>query len=213
MNRLAQLISYLAHPLLFPTLSVAVILALNPWHYAHLSNRSKILWVIVTFILTFVFPVVWLLMLKSLHLVTSIKLESAKDRIIPYVATATFYLWAWKLFRPSVNNTQFSDLFISTMLLGAAINVMFCFFINLFFKISLHTAGMGGLIGLMLVMVNYSAFDIRLYVPLLLCIAGWVGSARLWLGAHRSSEVYSGYVVGFVAQFTAFFIIPLVFNL
>lgn len=212
MNRIAQLLSYLAHPLLFPTLSVAGILALNPWHYAHLSNRSKILWVIVTFILTFIFPVVWLLMLKSLNLVTSIRLESAKDRIIPYVATATFYLWAWKLFRPSVNNTQFSDMFISSMLLGAALNVMICFFINLFFKISLHTAGMGGLIGLMLVMVNYSAFDIRMYVPLLLVVAGLVGTARLWLGAHRQSEVFSGYVVGFFAQFAAFFIIPVLIN-
>ena len=213
MNRIASLISYLMHPLLFPTLSVGVILALNPWHYAHLSLKSKMLWLIVTFILTFIFPVVWLLMLKTLNLVSSIHLDSSRDRIIPYVATATFYLWTWKLFSPSVHNVQFSDLFISSMLLGAAVNVLLCFFINLFHKISLHTAGMGGLIALLVILVNYSAYDIRMYVPLVLLLAGIVGSARLWLGAHTSAEVFSGYFAGFFAQFAAFFILPAIFNL
>ncbi len=102
--------------------------------------------------------------------------------------------------------------------LGATIGLFTCFFINLFFKISLHATGIGGFVGMVLItMWQYSFGTISMTLPLLgasqvsinlvllisILLAGLVGTARLWLKAHQPKELYAGFALGLFAQYLA----------
>jgi len=206
---IANFISYIFHPLLFPSYGTATIIFSNPHLFGNFDFKQQSLWVILVFVLTFVFPAVWLLMMRKLQMIDSLKLETTKERIIPYIATATFYLWTYRLFHPSTSNTVLANELISTMMLGASIAIFIGFIINIFQKVSLHAIGAGCFLGLTMVLVRFSDFNLTLLLIAAILIGGMVGSARLILKAHEPKDIFSGYLVGFSGQFIAFNIIPM----
>jgi hypothetical protein len=206
---IANFISYIFHPLLFPTFGTAAIIFSNPHLFGNFDFKQQSLWVILVFVLTFVFPSVWLLMMRKLQMIDSLKLETTKERIIPYIATATFYLWTYRMFHPTNSNTVFANELISSMMLGAAIAIFIGFFINIFQKISLHAIGAGCFFGLALVLVRFSDYNLMLLLIASVLIGGMVGSARLILNAHEPKDIFMGYFVGFAGQFLAFNVIPM----
>jgi membrane-associated phospholipid phosphatase len=206
---LAKFISYIFHPLLFSTYATICIILAIPHLFGNYTPKAQGLWVILVFLLTFIFPVVWLLMMKKLQLVSSLELDDKKERIIPYIATATFYMWTYRMFHPSPSNVQFSNELISIMLLGAAISIFIGFFINIFLKVSLHAIGVGSFFAVTLIILKYSDYNLTLLIIGSIIVAGVVGSARVALGAHEPKEVFLGYLVGFTGQFIAFNVIPM----
>jgi hypothetical protein len=210
---IATVVSGVFHPLLFPTYGAFMLIAANPHIFGLLGSKASLLWLMVVFILTFLFPTIWLLMMKKLDLVQSLKLETATERIIPYIATCSFYLWAFMMFKPGHTNTLFSSSLISLMLLGAAISGFVGFFANIFTKISIHTIGAGSMLGLVLAILRFSYYDLRILFVIIIIMAGLIGTSRLILKAHDTKQVYLGYLAGFTGQFLAFSIIPLLFKI
>jgi len=208
MRLLAKFLSVLFHPLLFPSYGALLVIATNPNLYGQFGDRVHIVWLIVTFALTFVFPVVWMLMMKKLEMIESLQVERAKERIVPFIATATFYLWCTWMFKPSATMKIPPNQLIFYMMLGASLAVFFSFIINIFSKVSLHGVGAGSLVGLLLVMNRYSTYDLRMALVLVILMAGIIGTARLLLDAHTPRQVFMGYVVGFTGQFIAYTILP-----
>jgi hypothetical protein len=206
MKSLSRFASYLFHPLLFPTYGTLLILTLNPNLFGPFDKAAQIKWIIV-FALTFIFPVVWILMMKGLGMIDNFKLETSKERIVPYVATITFYLWTAWMYKANVHMKTATNPFIFYMMVGACISVSTAFFLNTWTLISLHTIGAGSLLGLLLILVKFSTFDLRwLFVGFILW-AGIIGTARLILKAHTETQVALGYLIGFTGQFLAFNII------
>jgi hypothetical protein len=184
----------------------------NPHLFAEYNTKTQILWVIITFIFTFLCPVVWIVMMKKLDLISDYKLSDPKERIIPYVAVATFYMWTYRLFKPANEVTQFSNQIISMMMLGAAIAIFIGFFINIFRKISLHAIGAGCMVGLTLIMVGISDYDLKFFFVFVILLGGLIGTSRLLLNAHKQSEIWAGYLVGFIGQFFSFTLLPIIFK-
>jgi len=80
--------------------------------------------------------------------------------------------------------------------------------ITLFWKISAHTTGISGTAGIfaaLLFGVDTSLIYIALIVTLFLM--GLVGAARLALNAHTEKQVWVGYVIGFLFNFTCVLIL------
>jgi len=211
MKAIAKIISYLFHPLLFPTYGAILILLVNPNLYGRFGSREDNIWLIIVFALTFMFPAVWLLMMKRLDLIDSLNLETTKDRIVPFVATATFYLWTTEMFKPTATMRIPPNQLIFYMMMGACASIFIAFFVNIFTKISLHTIGTGSLLGLLITLIPFSTYDLRLVFIFAILLAGAVGASRLVLKAHTEREVFSGYFVGFSGQFIAFSIVPHLF--
>jgi len=98
-------------------------------------------------------------------------------------------------------------------ILGTIIALFTAFILNIFSKISLHTVGMGSLVGMILVTIllfNYSSFQFgntmySMYGLLFIAItlAGLVGSARIILENPTPKDLYGGYLVGFATQLIA----------
>ncbi len=207
MRALAKAVSVLFHPLLFPLYGSALILAVNPNLYGYFGEKVHFLWLIIVFILTCLFPAIWLVMMKRLEMIDNLQLDTANERIIPFIATATFYLMATWMFKPSVTMKVPSNLLIFYMMMGGTVAIFVSFFINIFSKISLHAVGGGSLIGLGMLMIRFSTYDLRIVFIALILLAGLIGTARLVLEKHTPLQVFTGYLVGFTGQFVAFSII------
>jgi hypothetical protein len=85
------------------------------------------------------------------------------------------------------------------MILGAAI-------ITFFWKISVHSLGIGGIVGILLIissMVPESPVNYLLLAAIL--ISGIVLSARLKLQAHTQAQVYVGFLLGLFISFMIIF--------
>lgn len=208
MKSLARIISVLMHPLFFPTYGTVLIVALNPHAYGYFGERLHTAWLIIVFALTALFPIIWLGMMKRLEMIESFDLSTSKERIVPFIATSTFYLWATWMFKPSANMKIPPNEMVFYMMLGATLAVFLAFFINIFSKISLHAIAAGSLFGLLLTQLQHTVYDIRLLLLAAIVLAGLSGTSRLILKAHTPVQVYSGYAVGFVSQFMAFSILP-----
>ena len=214
MTTLAKVVSFVFHPLFGVSYILLLLLAVNPYLFGvnQLSDQIPLIFLLV--FSTVLIPGLSVVMMKALGLVQTLELEDKTDRIGPYIITGIFYLWMVVNFR---NNPNIPDLFASFML-GATIALFLAFFINLFSKISAHTVGMGGLVAMIAILLSiYSYSDIHLYLGDLgtvdisltfiflvaIFLAGLVGTARLWLGAHDMQDLVGGYMVGIAGQLIA----------
>ena len=146
-----------------------------------------------------IIPFFGLVLMRLLGMVQSIALHTQDERKIPYVMAGIFYM---AMVAQNSSNTSL-PLEIKIFALGATIALFVAFFINLFTKISIHTVGMGGFLAMIIIVIGkgYQGGEFLFIFGILSC--GLVGTARLILGAHNSSDIYGGYVVGFFAQFIA----------
>jgi len=181
--------------------------------FGYFGERLHIVWLIIVFALTFAFPVVWILMMKGLEMIDSLEMKTSKERIIPFVAAGTFYLWTAWMFKANVHmKIPLNVPFIFYMMAGACISLFVAFFMNNFTKVSLHTLGAGSLLGLLLIMMKYSTFDMRVLFVAVIILAGLIGTARLILKAHTEPEILAGYFIGFTGQFLAFSVVSKFLN-
>lgn len=186
----------------------------NPYLFAVQDPKVKGLLIFSVVSLSLIFPLIAVLMMKGLGLIQSIEMEDKKERIGPMIAAAVFYMWLFINFK---NNSYVPDA-LKFLILGSTISLCLAFVINTMTKISLHTVGIGGLlVGFIIIRFNflYQTFAVELFGQLweiqsnvilivLMIIAGLVGSARLYLGAHKNDEVYGGYFIGAASMILSF---------
>jgi hypothetical protein len=214
----AQLISILFHPLLIIIYLLMVLIALNPYLFTLTDPREKATFFVYTFVNTLVIPVIAILIMKFLGMIKSLEMETNKERIGPLIVVGSLYLWLFINFR---GNQMVPEIFVS-LILGTVIALFVSFFINSFTKVSLHMAGMGGLVAALILMKYQLPYDklyfhvfnwfgtlisLDLLILLSLLLAGITGSARLYLKAHDPQQVYMGFLIGILSQFFAFSII------
>jgi membrane-associated phospholipid phosphatase len=175
-----------------------MILYLNPYIFSNLPPSRQWMLVAMMALNTFIFPAFAILLMKQLKFISSLQMPDKKDRIAPYMACLVFYIWAYAVFRktglPSI---------LSIVVLGACISLSVVFVINSFQKISIHAAGWGSAVALLFGLTIFSTYNIFPVVMLGILIAGIVGSGRLLLSAHKPSDVYLGYFIGFMSQMIA----------
>ena len=193
--KLAKLISYLFHPLLMPTYGFAILFITRNYIATFTSSNIKLLVIGITFIFTFLLPFVNALILLKIGRIKSLEMETISERVILYAGATVYYFALFYLFHVSGFPTIFKIL-----VLGAGLSVLLTTLINLKWKISAHTIGIGGIAGAALGIEYRLQIDFHLILILIIFIAGIVGYARLKLNAHSPSQVYSGFVLGFLAE-------------
>lgn len=220
MKQIAHFFSIAGHPFFILTYTLAFLLLVNPYAFgsAYFSERLPLLAVI--FMYTFFMPLIAILLMRAAGFVQSYSLESTKERIAPYAVTGTLYLWT---FQTLLHNNQLPHIF-KVALLGTIIGLFLAFFVNIFSKISVHATGMGSLTGIVyLSMLTYFANTVYVVLPnrdvleitmpvilmISLLFAGIVGSSRLILNKHEPVDIYRGFLIGFTAQYGAFYFLNL----
>ncbi len=216
LKSLAQVLSFVFHPLLIVTYMLVLLLLVNPYLFGvnSIGDKDSKLLVLRVFLSTFFIPAFALAMLRFTGMVKSLEMKSRQERIGPYIITGIFYIW---MFRNFLGSSQVPTAF-TCFLLGASIGLFIAFFINIFSKISAHAVGMGGLLGMVVItmlLFSYDTFTLNSTIVgmvevsmnwvliFTILIAGLVGSSRLLLQAHEPMDLYGGYLVGFASQFIA----------
>jgi membrane-associated phospholipid phosphatase len=65
--------------------------------------------------------------------------------------------------------------------------------------------GIGGLLGVLVSLSYLIKFDMTIYYMGVIMLAGFIGMSRLYLGEHRPSQLYTGFLLGLFVQMGLFF--------
>lgn len=195
----ANVISWAFHPIWMPPTVAIIISFLAPNSFVALSSTTKIQWLAIIVLNTVFFPLLATALMKALGFIESIKMKTSKDRIMPLIASMIFYFWAYQVFK----NFQSPQIF-KIFFLGNFLGIIGVFMVNIFLKISMHTAAAGGALGTVLILAFIGKINIMAAIIVFTIIAGIIGTSRILLKAHKPSEVWTGYVVGVLSQFVAY---------
>lgn len=202
-KQLATAFSYVFHPLMMSTYLFSIIVWLSPYNVLPVgfSTTGSAVLIALVWITTFLIPALSLFVLKMSGNITSLTLKNREERITPIIYTTVMYGVTTYLFGVKVELGPLISvlLAISTLLIGLT------GLITLFWKISIHTLALGGLIGmLMAINQNTSIPNITVMLSALFVLSGVVASARLKLNAHSPIQVYSGFVLGVFVSFASY---------
>ena len=192
--------SWIFHPLFITSYVIAFLLFVHPYAFAGFKHNEKVFRFITVFFSTAFLPVFAVFLMWRLKLfLTSMYLRTARERIIPYLIAMIFYWWAWHVFA----NISDSPPVAISFLLGSFLAVCGVWFCNIYFKISMHSTAMGGLVMFFILFSFGDNYGSGLYIALAILIAGIVCTARFIVSDHTPFEIYAGLVVGILAQFIA----------
>jgi hypothetical protein len=193
MNKVATVISYLFHPLLMATYGcLLVFFGLTSSIYAVFTPlNTKVVITLIVFSFTFIMPALNLLILYKLNYISSLKLEKKEERLFPFLMTAICYLGLFYLMY-DFNIWPAIKLFI----LGGGLCILLTAIVTIWWQISAHLMGVGGLVGMLISFAYYLQMPLLTFISGTLIISSLVAFARLQLQAHKPSQVYVGFLSG-----------------
>lgn len=195
----ANFISYIFHPIFIPFYVIWFLVFIHPSFFSGFSEVQKKQVMLIILINLVIFPLLSVLLLKALGFIQSIFLRTQKDRIIPYIACGIFFFWGYTIFKeqdmyPSIISSFIFGIFLASS--GALLA-------NIYFKISMHAIGAGGLIGIFLIVFSTNSMMMVWPFAMVLFIAGLLCTARLIVSNHTPKEIYSGLFLGLLSQLIA----------
>ena len=195
--------SFVFHPLVIVTYLFIALYNIGGNGFSAVKERLFLEWLGIVFLSTVFFPFLAIMILRFTGLISDAFMHAPKDRILPLTATLIFYVWAFYFFE----HKALAPLLLKSLLLGAVFSIILDFFINIFYKVSVHTtsAGMmpGNILAFMIIepSTNASIFIIAIIAAMLV---GWI---RWWLGAHTLGQILLGYSIGISMQLVAYLIL------
>lgn len=202
-RKLAEFISLVFHPLLLSTVLLIILFLFSPNALRPIDATNVLPITGLVFAITFVIPAVSIGALKLTSSISSLKLEDRRERIMPFFFISayyglTVYMFAYKLMLGQTMVILFGTVTAVVVLITI---------ITVFFKVSVHAAGVWGMLGSMVaIQIKYP--DSLLFWPIIfvLLLAGVVNSSRLYLGVHSLAEVGVGATLGFGVCFTSIYL-------
>ncbi|MFZ1237557.1 MAG: hypothetical protein WAR39_11280 [Prevotella sp.] len=197
----ARIASLIFTPFYLPIIGLIALFAFSylsqllPWYY-------KLTVLFMAYIFTVLLPTLLIHLYRKYQGWSLLDLGSKERRMIPYVISIVCYFACYYIM-----NLYRIPHFISSILVSALAIQIICALINVWWKVSTHTAAIGGVTGALLSFAMLFQFDPTWWLCLVMFVAGVVGSSRMILRQHNLLQVVTGFFVGLVA---AFFIITLI---
>jgi hypothetical protein len=196
LKKTAQFVSIIFHPMFMPLLTLWIIFNFNPFVTFNIPKQLHILIFAIVGVYTVLIPLLTSVILKKLGLISNYDMNDRNERKLPFLIAGFSFFFCYYMLQ------KYPTLFIiSLIMLGATIAMLLTLIINYKFKISAHMIGIGGLVGCLSGLTILLGIDYRVLIIIGLLIAGVIGTARLYLGAHAPYQVYSGFFIGFFSEF------------
>ena len=196
LDGISTALSWILVPLLMPV--YGMLLAFNLSILDYMPFSSKLTFTLIVAAINVVIPSVMVIMLKRLGLVDDLGLNGRKERLIPYIITAlcmggtAFFLWS-----------KHAPMWLVMFFVGGGLAGIVNLVVNFWWKISAHSAGIAGIVALLIRILHdgMPQGDVQTWLIVWIAAAGCLGSARIWLGRHTAAQVLAGYSVGFISVF------------
>lgn len=200
-KKFSTLISFLFHPVFMPFFGMAVIL-FSGSYLSLISFESKKAILLITIMFTLLLPLSVLPFLKYYKLITNYTIPQRQERLIPLLMSVIFYAFGYTLFRKlGIPN------FLQHYILAALICLILTLIIHVWWKISAHMIGIGGLLGLISALSFLFSINMQVHLIAAIAAAGLIGSSRLYLKSHSQSQIYAGFMLGYIVSFLVIVII------
>ncbi|MEZ3518896.1 MAG: hypothetical protein K1V75_03025 [Muribaculaceae bacterium] len=202
-NAVSHILSWVLSPVLMPTYGIILVFSLSMLSFAPM--RSKLIIIGIVFGLTAMLPSLAILVLMRYGGVRDAALTRRTDRFIPYVITGMCLLGCG-LYLSTTGLPRWATLFYIGAAVATAVNLL----VNFRWKISAHGAGIGGIIGMLMLMNRYGLPHYNLWGWCMGAViaAGMLGMARVWLGRHTPMQTVMGEITGVLAVLSMEFLIP-----
>lgn len=198
--RFHKLISTVLHPIVIPTLGVLIYFIFVA---QSINQKQQLLLLGLVFGITYVIPVLSLIILKSLGIIRDFQVTTIRERRMPVLLMMLlFYLLGNTL----ADISHLRDL--GLLFYGTSISLLFVYLFFAFqLKTSLHLLSMGAAVGFFLVITNTYSLSLMPIIMVFILLSGLLASSRLYLNAHDSKEVFVGFSLGFLTQVLIFWIL------
>ena len=192
----ARVVSIIFTPFYLPLVGIAMLLTFT--FLSGLPTKYKLLLAATVYLLTVFIPTVLIFLYRLVRGWSLQELGRKRNRIVPYAISITSYLLCiWLLARVYVNHE------IISIIIAALIIQAVSIIVNFFWKISTHTAAIGGVTGALVAYGFLFEFNPVGWLCLAILVSGIVGSARIILRQHSLAQVMGGYFIGVVCAFVS----------
>lgn len=178
-------------PFYLPILGLMALFFLSYLNLYHPGYKFLVLAVVYFF--TILLPTLLIHLYRNYHGWSPFELGSKERRIVPYVISILCYFVCLHIMEQ-----MHIPFFMRSIVVTALVIQIVCALINVWWKISTHTAGIGGVAGAIFVFSEVFRFNPLWWTCLVLIIAGVLGTSRMILRQHTLSQVVAGFLVGVV---------------
>jgi membrane-associated phospholipid phosphatase len=192
----ARVVSLLFTPFYLPLVGIAMLLAFT--FLSGLPTKYKLLLLSTVYLLTVFIPTVLIFLYRLARGWNLQELGQKRHRIVPYsISIACYLMCIWLLDRVYVNH-EIISIIIAALIIQSASTV-----VNFFWKISTHTAAIGGVAGALVAYGFLYEFNPVGWLCLVIFVSGIVGSARIILRQHSVAQVVAGFFLGAACAFVS----------
>ena len=190
----ARALSSIFRPQYFPLVGF---LALFLFTYLSLLPLSfKALIMIIVLMGTLLLPRLTIRIWRQTNGLKLHHLRLREHRSFPYLVFLLFYAFTLHFLARFHLPFYMGGILVSSLMIQAA-----CLLINIWWKISVHSAGAGGIIGALIAFSLLFNFNPVWWLSLCILIAGLVGSSRMLLRQHTLWQVLAGTFLGILLGF------------
>jgi len=192
LDSLAKILSVVFHPLLMLVYGLAIIFS-SPTLFGYLPVEIKKLLFLIVLVNNVFLPISLLPIFMHRNIISSWTISDRKERTIPLILTTLLYsATSFIIFRYQI------PFFLKSYIFSAFFLSLIVTVINFWWKISLHSVGAGALLGIVLILSFRMHAPLVDYLILVIVIGGLVLSSRLRLNYHNPSQVWLGFLSGFL---------------
>lgn len=185
----ARVFSTVFRPTYYPTVGTCLLLCFSFLSLFPLAFKLWLLSLVAFF--TIALPALGVFIYRRLHDWSAQELRKRHKRVFPYIIYICCYLCLMHI----LSITHMPHFLMAIIGISLLIQCA-CVLVNMWWKVSMHAAGSGGVIG---ALVAYSAifrFNPIWWLCLSILVAGCVMTSRMVLRQHTLSQVLCGTLIG-----------------
>lgn len=195
---IAQIVSTILHPLVVPIyLLIYVLYSNTPWSFLPATYKSAMMTYLG--VGTSVVPLLIVGTFILFRVVKDIEMPTRSERIFPLLASC---IAVWFTYYGTYTHIM-PPVPLLRLVEGVAILLTVATIITPFWKISLHSLGMGGLMAYISIIGYATNTDFSIPAIIGFAMSGIVTWARLYLAAHTPLQLLIGFIVGLSLMFLA----------
>jgi len=194
LSRMAQIISVLFHPVFMPLYGLLIIFS-APTLLSFIPLKIKKLTFLVVVVNNIIMPLSIVMILYSRGVIKSVFAREKHERTVLLSITMVLYLITTLLMLKLPVPNMIKAYFISTTFI-----TFVTILINMYWRLSLHSVAVGGLLMLVCFMAYLFEVTVIIYVAEMILLSGLVMFARLYNDDHQAVEVWTGFFTGVVSM-------------
>lgn len=190
----ARIISLLFTPFYLPLVALIALFVFSYLSVLPLSYKLSTL--LLVYLGTVLMPTVFIHVYRNYQGWTLIQLGQKERRVMPYLISIMCYFVCYYM----VNVLHEPHMIGSILVAGLAVQIL-CALINVTWKVSTHSAAVGGMAGGLLAFSFIFNFNPVWWLCLIILVGGLVGTSRMILRQHTLAQVVTGYFIGLLGTF------------